>query len=90
MKDNNITYIFYIQDKHCYNTFYNIIQEGDHKLNATFIATTFLGLPLAQQVDIWVIALSIFFVSVLQILLILDLIIIGFFNKKKKMGFLKH
>ncbi|KAL6431766.1 hypothetical protein ACFW04_007349 [Cataglyphis niger] len=63
----------------------NIFQKEGHKPDTVLIATTFLGSPVAQQIAVWIIALSIILGIVLLILLILGLIKIGFFNRKQKM-----
>ncbi|XP_024893200.1 integrin alpha-9-like [Temnothorax curvispinosus] len=63
----------------------NVSQRKGHKPDVTLVATTFLGSPVAQQVAIWIIALSIILGVALLILLILGLIKIGFFNRKKKL-----
>lgn len=63
----------------------NISQKKGHKPDTVLIATTFLGSPVAQQIAVWIIALSVILGIVLLILLILGLIKIGFFNRKQKM-----
>lgn len=63
----------------------NISQKDGHKPDIVLIATTFLGSPVAQQIAVWIIALSVILGIVLLILLILGLIKIGFFNRKQKM-----
>jgi len=63
----------------------NVTQRESHKPDTTLVATTFLGSPIAQQVAVWIIALSVILGVALLILLILGLIKIGFFNRKKKL-----
>jgi len=63
----------------------NIAQREDHKPDATLVATTFLGSPIAQGIAVWIIALSVILGIVLLILLVLGLIKIGFFTRKKKL-----
>ncbi|CAL1684033.1 unnamed protein product [Lasius platythorax] len=64
---------------------YNIAQREGHKPDTVLVATTFLGSPIAQRIAVWIIALSVILGIALLILLILALIKIGFFNRKKKM-----
>lgn len=61
----------------------NITQRG-HKPDTVLVATTFLGSPVPQRIAVWIIALSVILGVALLILLILGLIKIGFFNRKKK------
>ncbi|XP_011872800.1 PREDICTED: integrin alpha pat-2-like [Vollenhovia emeryi] len=61
-----------------------IAQREGHKPDVTLVATTFLGSPIAQRVAIWIIALSVILGVALLILLVLGLIKIGFFNRKKR------
>jgi len=63
----------------------NITQREGHKPDTVLVATTFLGSPVAQRIAVWIIALSVILGVALLILLILGLIKIGFFNRKKKM-----
>ncbi|XP_011062197.1 PREDICTED: integrin alpha-PS4-like [Acromyrmex echinatior] len=63
----------------------NIAQREGHKSDTTLVATTFLGSPIAQGIAVWIIALSIILGIVLLILLVLGLIKIGFFTRKKKL-----
>lgn len=63
----------------------NVAQREGHKRDVILVATTFLGSPIAQQVAIWIIALSVVLGVALLILLILGLVKIGFFNRKKKL-----
>lgn len=84
MKDKDI--IFYVTEGSVTVTQpYNISQRKGHKPDIVLVPTTFLGSPIAQQVAIWIIVLSIILGIVLLILLILGLMKIGFFNRKKKM-----
>lgn len=64
---------------------YNIAQREGHKPDTVLVATTFLSSPIAQRIAVWIIALSVILGIVLLILLILGLIKIGFFNRRKKM-----
>lgn len=64
---------------------YSIAQRENHKPDTVLVATTFLGSPIAQRIAVWIIALSVILGIALLILLILALIKIGFFNRKKKM-----
>lgn len=64
---------------------HNISQRNGHKPDTALVSTTFLGSPIAQQIAVWIIALSVFLGIILLILLILGLIKIGFFNRKKKL-----
>ncbi|XP_014480126.1 PREDICTED: integrin alpha-9-like [Dinoponera quadriceps] len=63
----------------------NISQRNGHKPDVAFVATTFLGSPVAERIAAWILALSIALGIILLILLILGLIKIGFFNRKQKM-----
>ncbi|XP_025265268.1 integrin alpha-4-like isoform X2 [Camponotus floridanus] len=63
----------------------NITQREGHKPDTVLVATTFLGSPVAQRIAVWIIALSVILGIALLILLILGLIKIGFFNRRKKM-----
>lgn len=63
----------------------DIVQRDGNKPDTTFIATTFLGSPISQRVAVWIIILSVSLGIILLVLLILGLIKIGFFNRKKKM-----
>lgn len=63
----------------------NVAQREGHKLDTTLVATTFLGSPIAERVAIWIIALSVVLGVALLILLVLGLIKIGFFNRRKKL-----
>lgn len=63
----------------------NIAQRKDHKPDTTLVATTFLGSPIAQQISVWIIALSVILGVALLILVVLGLIKVGFFNRKKKL-----
>jgi len=63
----------------------NIVQKKGHKSDTTSIATTFLSSPVTQQIAMWIITVSVILGVVLLILLILALIKIGFFNRKKKL-----
>lgn len=63
----------------------NIAQREGHKPDVTLVATTFLGSPIAQQIAVWIIALSVILGVALLILLVLGLIKIGFFHRKKKL-----
>jgi len=63
----------------------NIAQREGHKPDTTLVATTFLGSPIAQGIAVWIIALSVILGIVLLILLVLGLIKIGFFTRKKKL-----
>jgi len=63
----------------------NVVQKKGHKSDTTLIATTFLGSPVIQQIAMWIITVSVILGVILLILLILALIKIGFFNRKKKL-----
>lgn len=63
----------------------NVTQRDGHKPDVAFVATTFLGSPIAERIAVWILALSIALGIILLLLLILGLIKIGFFNRKKKM-----
>ncbi|KAG7202815.1 hypothetical protein KM043_009972 [Ampulex compressa] len=62
----------------------NILQGPGLKPDIALVATTFLGSPIAEHIATWIIILSIFLGIILLILLILGLIKLGFFNRKKK------
>jgi len=61
----------------------NIVQKTGYK--STLIATIFLGSPVTQQIAVWIITISVILGVILLILLILALIKIGFFDRKKKL-----
>lgn len=61
-----------------------IISKLGHKPNSTIVATRFLGSPVTEKVATATIVLSIVFGILLLILLVLGLIKLGFFNRKKK------
>ncbi|XP_017793585.1 PREDICTED: integrin alpha-8-like [Habropoda laboriosa] len=63
---------------------HNITQKIEHKPDSTSVATMFLGSPITEQIAAWIVVLSITSGILLLILLILALIKIGFFNRKKK------
>ncbi|XP_012523377.1 integrin alpha-PS4 [Monomorium pharaonis] len=63
----------------------NVAQREGHKSDVILVATTFLGSPIAQQIAVWIIALSVILGVALLTLLVLGLIKIGFFNRKKKL-----
>lgn len=63
----------------------NVTQKEGHKPDTALIATTFLGSPIAERVAIWIIALSVILGVILLILLVLGLVKMGFFNRKKKL-----
>ncbi|XP_032691162.1 integrin alpha-9-like isoform X2 [Odontomachus brunneus] len=84
MKDKDI--VFYVSEGNVIITQpYNIIQRHGHKPDAAFVATTFVGTPVAERIAMWILALSIALGIILLLLLILGLIKVGFFNRKKKM-----
>lgn len=62
----------------------NVIQGSTNKPDATIITTKFQGSPINERVAVWIIALSIFLGIILLILIILGLIKLGFFHRKKK------
>lgn len=64
---------------------YNITQRDGHKPDVAYVATTFLGSPIAERIAVWILALSTVLGILLLILLILGLIKVGFFNRKQKM-----
>lgn len=84
MKDKDI--VFFVSEGNVTITQpYNITQRHGHKPDAAFVATTFVGSPVAERIAVWILALSIALGIILLLLLILGLIKIGFFNRKKKM-----
>ncbi|XP_015431891.1 PREDICTED: integrin alpha-5-like, partial [Dufourea novaeangliae] len=63
---------------------YNITQKYGHKPDNTIVATMFLGSPVSEQLATWIILLSIALGIVLLVFLIIGLVTIGFFNRKKR------
>lgn len=63
----------------------NVVQKAGHRPDTALVATTFLGSLVAQQIAVWIIALSVVLGIVLLILLVLALVKIGFFNRKTKL-----
>ncbi|XP_076235049.1 integrin alpha-5 [Calliopsis andreniformis] len=62
----------------------NITQKLGHKPDTAIIATMFLGSPVNERLATWIIVLSVVVGIILLILLVLGLIKMGFFNRKKK------
>ncbi|KAK2575747.1 hypothetical protein KPH14_003637 [Odynerus spinipes] len=62
----------------------NVIQGSTNKPDVAVIATTFLGAPIKERVAGWILALSIFLGILLLIVIILGLLKLGFFHRKKK------
>jgi len=63
----------------------NFTQRDDHKPSTTLVTTKFFTSPIAQEISIWIIVLSAILGILLLLLMILGLIKIGFFNRKKKL-----
>ncbi|XP_076379029.1 integrin alpha-8 [Megalopta genalis] len=63
---------------------YNIITRNTNKPHNAFVATTFIGSPVTEQLALWIIILSVILGIILLIFLILGLIALGFFNRKKR------
>lgn len=62
----------------------NVVQRKNQKPDTASVATTFLGSPVSQRIALWIVAVSVFLGIVLLLLLVLGLIKLGFFNRKKK------
>ncbi|XP_046822776.1 integrin alpha-8-like isoform X2 [Vespa crabro] len=62
----------------------NVIQGSTNKPDTTMIITKFQGSPINERVAVWILALSIFLGIILLILIILGLIKLGFFHRKRK------
>ncbi|XP_047355719.1 integrin alpha-8-like isoform X2 [Vespa velutina] len=62
----------------------NVIQGSTNKPDTTMIITKFQGSPINERVAVWIVALSIFLGIILLILIILGLIKLGFFHRKRK------
>ncbi|XP_076645914.1 integrin alpha-8 isoform X2 [Halictus rubicundus] len=62
----------------------NITQRYDNKPDNAIVATMFLGSPVTEQLASWIIILSISLGIILLVFLILGLITLGFFNRKKR------
>lgn len=63
----------------------NFIQRNSHKPNTTLVTTKFLTSSTARRISMWIIVLSASLGILLLLLMILGLVKIGFFNRKKKL-----